>query len=175
MVGIRIATRDSAGGVTEWLDMPLQGSSSEVVSFTLRGLPTGTHTVTVEAVDRAGHVSTDSSRTLHNPNSGVGGGGAGTTLQPPAFSPGAGSTFSNGITVTMTAQAPADRIQWSITYISASAPGTTEETASGTIVRSVNITATRKLWARAGDGTNWSDWRVGIYEKTSQPPGTQPV
>lgn len=160
VVRVYVASRDTSGAMTEWLDLPLTGDATVNIDHELLALPPGSHSLIVEVTDRAGHVTTDNSRTIQNTNAPEGGG---TILPVAMFDPPSGTEFTTGVTVTITGSSPNDRLEWSLTYQDVAVPGTV--TAVSALTTTVNITGTRKLWARAGNGTIWSDWVFAYYDK----------
>ncbi len=114
------------------------------------------HRLSLMAIDQAGNVI-QSRRFLTR--LATGGGGAGFTQPSLAWSA-VGPIF---VTFAVTTGAPATKIQHGITVIGADPPAS-PATYNGT---SVNLQCgwNRRLWARAGDGTTWSDWSFEDTER----------
>jgi hypothetical protein len=117
----------------------------------------GTYTLTVTATDKTGNI-VQSTRTLWRADTGGGGGAA---LQPPTFHPPGDTTFAGQLDVHISIAA-GNRIEYTTRAIGAPAP------TSGTVVIDtsveVTINSNRTVWARGGNGTDWTQWVAASYE-----------
>jgi hypothetical protein len=157
LVTLRVDSVKSDGtGATTHANLTFAASAARAWSETLN-FAAGTYTLTVTTTDAAGNRAT-SSRTIQNDDSGG-------DLASPSFSPpGGGSPFLYSRYVTMTVTSPADRFEYVV-----SSPGSSAPTGSGTLVSSttgaVTVTQSKRIWARAGDGVDWSAWVFADYTK----------
>jgi hypothetical protein len=112
----------------------------------------GTYQIVVTATDAAGNV-TAAKRTVTNTAGGV--------LIPPTLDPPL-ADFATTLAVDIDVVAPADRIEWATTAVGGAEP-TTGITLVVALTTTVNLTSSRRLWARAGDGVDWSAWVFSDY------------
>jgi hypothetical protein len=90
--------------------------------------------------------------------------GGGSGLTAPVITP-EGNDFQNFLNVDINVAAPANRIQYAATSYGGALPGSTT-TAVATHV-GFQITSSKRVWARAGDGSNWSAWTFTDFWKWS--------
>ncbi len=154
------------GDIDILAEFPLLPTASTSYSGTHK-FASGTHRLTVTARDRAGRHAT-SSRILTRTS-----GGGGDPLPPPDFSPASPilwGSHATSVTISAPSGSGLDRLEWKATSPSITAPG------SGTMEvvtsKSVTVVVMRnffdgwtglpgigtRLWARSGNGTNWSAW-----------------
>jgi len=112
----------------------------------------GTYQIIVTAVDERGNV-TVAKRTVTNTTGGV--------LLPPVLDP-ALADFVGNIDIDITVSGIADRIQWATTAVGGAEPTTGITTVVATST-TVNLTSSRRLWARSGDGVDVSAWVFSDY------------
>jgi hypothetical protein len=112
----------------------------------------GTYQIVVTAVDGAGNV-TVARRVVTNTAGGV--------LLTPTFDPPL-ADFATTLAVDIDVGSPADRIEWATTAVGGAEP-TTGITLVVALTTTVNLTSSRRLWARAGDGSDWSAWVFADY------------
>jgi hypothetical protein len=112
----------------------------------------GTYQIVVTAVDGAGNV-TVARRVVTNTAGGV--------LLTPTFDPPL-ADFATTLAVDIDVGSPADRIEWATTAVGGAEP-TTGITLVVALTTTVNLTSSRRLWARAGDGVDWSAWVFADY------------
>jgi hypothetical protein len=105
----------------------------------------------VTAVDGAGNV-TVARRVVTNTAGGV--------LLTPTFDPPL-ADFATTLAVDIDVGSPADRIEWATTAVGGAEP-TTGITLVVALTTTVNLSSSRRLWARAGDGVDWSAWVFAI-------------
>jgi hypothetical protein len=91
-------------------------------------------------------------------------------MKLPKFSPNPGRGVYNtpgsfSLFVTITAEAPADRIQWvRVPFGSDLAPYASYiQTHVGLSKSGIRLWTSGRVWARAGDGTDWSAWIAADY------------
>jgi hypothetical protein len=108
----------------------------------------GSHVLTVTAMDKAGNVAS-SSRTVAR--TAVGG------LAPPVFDPAGETEFRDNLAITITVASPADQVQWVV-----ASPGSAEPTSwpntttAGDLDRVVTLTSSKRVWARARKSSDGS-------------------
>jgi hypothetical protein len=112
----------------------------------------GTYQIVVTAVDGAGNV-TVARRVVTNTAGGV--------LLTPTFDPPL-ADFATTLAVDIDVGSPADRIEWATTAVGGAEP-TTGITLVVALTTTVNLSSSRRLWARAGDGVDWSAWVFADY------------
>lgn len=117
------------------------------------------YTLTVRAEDAAGNV-VESQRYLLMPSSG----GGSPLFAPPTFTPSSGS-FANSYTFAVDAVAPATKMQAAGANYGGALPGS----GSWATINAIHFAGfgytSRRLFARAGDGVNWSAWVFVDYLK----------
>jgi hypothetical protein len=114
----------------------------------------GTYELTATATDRAGNIIQSRRNIIRN--AGAGG------LLPPAFNP-SGGFFTGSLVVTLSVASPADRIEY-VALSPGSAAPSSGSVHVGTSI-DVTISSSRRLWARAGNGTDWTSWISSDYER----------
>lgn len=169
------SVREDTGVQTKHFDIyiPRTGSKTLAECFTLAGVATPLnfagqaavdtfYTLTVRAEDAAGNII-ESRRSLVRLATGGGGGGfAAPILDPSGFS----APWNNFLDVVVTAAAPADRIQYAIVNYGGTLPAAPYSQAMG-LNTTLHLASSKRIWARCGDGVNWSGWVFGDYYKES--------
>ncbi|MBX3747346.1 MAG: hypothetical protein KF833_18710 [Verrucomicrobiae bacterium] len=151
ITGVRVTTQGPSGDLTEWEDIRIAPTAMQSLAIDLFGLAPGPHKVIVHVVDARGFSVTDTSRTILGP-------AGGSTLPLPTLDP-AERPYGYTVLVRIETASPADRIQWGVTAVGVTTPPMdTATTPSGTTIQDVPLNAPRRLWARSGDGTDWSGW-----------------
>jgi hypothetical protein len=124
------------------------------------------YVVRVEARDQNGNPAIQS-RTIIRPPTGTP-----ATPAPPSFSPPDGFSFYGSLGVTISS-APGTQIEWAVVSIGAPAPG------SGTVFpgyeTTINITSSRRVWARAVNSPAESPWVYADFYKDTNDGGTTPL
>lgn len=131
----------------------------------------GIHRVTVIATDRRGTV-TSSVRTVERLA-----GSGGDAIPAPRFDPPSGHRFYNQDGVNISRSSPADRIEWQLSPLGSDShqvigggdplpSGWTRIDTTTANPLSQVLRSSARIWARAGDGTNWSGWVFADYERT---------
>jgi hypothetical protein len=114
----------------------------------------GTYRIVITATDEAGNVTT-ATRTVINAS-------GPTPLLPPTFDP-LLADFSTSIDIDIDIlSGSGDRIQWATTAVGGAEPTTGITTVVATST-TVNLTSSRRLWARSGDGVDVSAWVFSDY------------
>jgi hypothetical protein len=155
--------------ITSWVNRAIPPTAATTLGevFTLAGVSPPLHlgtqgvadqyfTLTLRLTDAAGFV-TDSSLALILP--GTGGAGVGAV----AFAP-LGQEFHPEVTVNLSITAPASRIHYAVTSPGSNPPGS-YTTYVGTAIN-VTFSESRRIWARASDGTNHGAWNYQDYTRT---------
>jgi len=172
LIRVRLATRnEQTGVVTQHLQVEIPPTSSTTLAslFAAAGVPTplnlGTQTnadqyftLTLRMEDAAGNV-VDDSRTLILPAS-----GGGNDIGAVAFNP-TGRPFLNQLNVGLTIVGSATQIHYAVLAIGSSQP-VSYSTYFGTS-RTITLNASRRIWARASNGTVHGPWQFQDYEKVN--------
>jgi hypothetical protein len=156
-----------SGDRTDYQVERLGGVASHVREISVQVDP-GTYVLVVSARDRGNPLVT-SSRVIYRPPT------AGTAMAPPTFSPPGENGFIRPLTVTVTASAPADRVAYVLSSLGSAPPdGPGASTASGVLTRDLVLVSSRRIWARAGDGSTWSAWVYADFVVDPEPPHQGP-
>lgn len=165
LMSVEFSWRDTASGDSQQIPpILLRGvarfpdTGEHVVVLT--GLAPATYELVVSARDRRNPTVVEQ-RTLFRPPT------VGTVRYPPSFSPPGKVWTVAGITVTITVESPADRIEYLVADPGAAAPasGTTHMGTS----KAIALKSSRRIWARAGTSTGWSAWAFADYRKEGRP------
>lgn len=166
LISLRMDSRRSDDGSAETVhqDVGFPSAASRAFSQALTFAGDAslylTYTLRIEVRDRAGNVTT-SVRTIVRPPTGTP-----STPAPPSISPPDGEIFYPSTLATITVAAPATEIHWKTSAVGSDAP-TSYSTHTGTS-KSITVSSTLRLWARASDGTNHSAWvHADFYRENS--------
>lgn len=174
LVDVQLTSQSPDGSNSTWGRWPIAPSRSWVYA-TAAGDPVvmpaaGVYRLTVTATDRRGSV-TSSTRTLER--LAVSGGDS---IPAPRFDPPSGYRFYRQDGVNISRTGTANRIEWQLSPPGTVAPqvigggdplpsGWTRVDLSTANPATPVLRASARLWARAGDGTNWSGWVFADYER----------
>ncbi|HEV2207297.1 MAG TPA: hypothetical protein VG167_00865 [Verrucomicrobiae bacterium] len=136
----------SAAGVATPLNFPGQAAVDTYYTLTLR------------ASDATGNVTESRRNLVRLATAGGGGGFAAPSITPHS------TMFFNSLAVTVTAAAPATQIQYYIGLSGGTLPGAGYTTVLA-LVAHLTLVGTKRVWARCGDGANWSAWVFDDYTK----------
>jgi hypothetical protein len=164
------SVRDDTNLLTKHLDVPFPPTMQQTLGncFDLANV-SGTvnfpgqvsvdtyHTLTLRATDSSGNVI-EASVTLIRPATGGGGAGVGGVTYSPTAAESDPPTL-----VTLTVGGSADRIHYKLDLIGSSAPSSFS-TEMDTSVQ-VSIPSSKRLWARASNGSNHSAWQHQDYQQ----------
>lgn len=140
-----LASCFAAAGVATPLNFPARTSDDTYYSLILR------------AHDASGNIDESTISLVRLASSGGTGGFSPPTMTYP-------QEFYNSLVVNITATSPATQIQYVQALYGGTLPGTGWTTVVGTAA-STTLYGSKRVWARDGDGTNWSAWYFADYQK----------